>query len=162
MAKKPNGKGNGASENHRNNKGWENLRPWPKGVSGNLAGRPKNKTPSELMREMLEAEFGGFNIENVKQIQQAMPEPWKSKPTEKLTTLEILCAMHVIAGRRSMAAVLERETVFNRVEGRPVQKIAGPDGGAIPIEPVWNLKNLSTEELRQWRQLQAKAIEGKE
>jgi hypothetical protein len=130
---------------------------WQLGVSGNVNGRPRGKLPSELIREMLQAEYGGHNIDQIRQLQQALPEPWKSKPPEKLTTMEILCAMHIIAGRRSLEAVMEREAVFNRVEGRPVQKIAGADGGPIQLEPVYNLKNLSTEELRLWRELQSKA-----
>ena len=32
----------------------ENLRPWPKGVSGNPGGRPKSKSLSEAYRDRLE------------------------------------------------------------------------------------------------------------
>lgn len=164
MAKKPNGKGNGSrnGDNHQKKtieRPWLEAHKWKAGdPSPNPAGRPRLKTPSELIREMLQAEFGGYGMESVKQIQQALPEPWRSKPTEKLTNEEILCGMTIIAGRRSIDAVLERETIFNRVEGRPVQKIAGPDGGAIKLEPVYNWKNLSTDELRQLRALQLKAM----
>jgi hypothetical protein len=131
---------------------------WPSGVSGNPNGRQPGKMPSELIREMLQAEYGGYNIEQMKQLQQALPEPWKSKPTEKLTNMEILAAMSIISARRSLDAIVEREAVFNRVEGRPVQKIAGVEGEPIEVAAV-DWKGLPTETVREVRELTARVRE---
>src|ERR1017187_8353419 len=44
------------------NKGWENLKPWPKGVSGNPRGRPKlARAPSVALAELNDAT--GANVE---------------------------------------------------------------------------------------------------
>lgn len=48
----------GNNERERTNRGWANIKPWPKGVSGNPNGRPKKaqqivKTAEELSDEAL-------------------------------------------------------------------------------------------------------------
>lgn len=123
---------------------------WPHGVSGNFAGRPKRETPSETLRSMLAAEYAP---DAVKQLQKTMPEPWKSKP--ELTVQEIMIWAILRRAMQSAGDVARRE-VFDRIEGRPMLKIAGPTGG--PIEVVqYDLKKLSAEKIRLMRDILAEA-----
>jgi hypothetical protein len=101
---------------------------------------------------MLDAEYGP---DAVKQLQKTMPERWRSK--QELTTQEI---MIWILLRRAMqnAGDVARKEVFDRIEGRPTLKIAGPTGG--PIETVtYDLKKLSVEKIRLIRAILAEAVD---
>ena len=62
--------------------------------------------------------------------------------------------------RRAMqnAGDVARREVFDRVEGRPTLKIAGPTGG--PIETVtYDLKKLSAEKVKTIRAILAEAVD---
>jgi hypothetical protein len=62
--------------------------------------------------------------------------------------------------RRAMQATAykARREVFDRIEGRPTLKIAGPTGG--PIETVtYDLKKLSTEKIKTIRAILAEAVD---
>jgi Family of unknown function (DUF5681) len=51
-AEKPSSANSGKNSGRRGR--IENLKPWPKGVSGNLSGRPKSKRLSDAYRRQLE------------------------------------------------------------------------------------------------------------
>lgn len=61
--------------------------------------------------------------------------------------------------RRAMQSAGDnaRKEVFDRIEGRPTLKIAGPTGG--PIETItYDLKKLTTEKIRLIRTTLAEAV----
>lgn len=118
------------------------------GKSGNPNGRPKRETPSETLRLMLDAEYG---VDAVKQLQKTMPEPWRSK--KEVTVQEV---MTWVILRRAMQNAGARREVFDRTEGRPTLKLAGPSGG--PIETIsHDPKKLSAEKIRLMREILAEA-----
>lgn len=126
------------SDNQR--KSIANLIPYKPGQSGNPAGRPKRELPSETLYKMLNAEYGP---DAVKQMQKQMPEPWKSK--KELTVQEI---MSWVAIRRALTppADTARKDINDRVEGKPLQKIVGAEGG--PVEVRYDYSQLQTEDLK--------------
>jgi uncharacterized protein DUF5681 len=88
----------------------ENLRPpWPKGVSGNPGGRPK-KVISDAYEKLAD---------------QLVPGDKQGRTfAQRLAEAQFRAAMK---GRTDAA----RE-ITDRLEGKTVQRISGPDGGAIP------------------------------
>lgn len=116
------------------------LIPWKPGQSGNPAGRPKRELPSETLYKMLSAEYGP---DAVKQMQKQMPEPWKSK--DQLTVQEIMCWVSIRRGLTPPADTA-RKDINDRVEGKPLQKIVGAEGGAIEVKYDYN--QLPTEDLK--------------
>ena len=86
-----------------------NLRPWPKGVSGNPSGRSAKAVLSDAIRRELEAKSG--RSDNATHIARRLVTMAKAG---NLTAIEIIA---------------------DRVEGRPVQAshISGPDGGPIEM-----------------------------
>ena len=79
----------------------QNLRPWPKGVSGNPGGRPKKKLITDELERLLE--------------QEAPEAPHKSWATV------IAEALLNQARRGDVRAIAE---LANRIEGRPLQQVA--------------------------------------
>jgi len=90
-----------------------NLRPFKKGRSGNLFGRPKNKTLSEALRALLEQPIGtGKN----------------AKTTAEAIAIEILKKAR---GAPTKADVRAFEAIRDTVEGKPAQRI--DMGGSLQI-----------------------------
>ena len=78
----------------------ENLRPWPKGVSGNPGGRPKTKPLTEELERLLEQEAPN-----------GKGETWGAR---------IAKALVVKASKGDVRAISE---LANRLEGKPLQAI---------------------------------------
>lgn len=92
-------------------------------------------------------------VNAIRTLQATMPEPWRSKP--KLTVQEIFTWVML---RRAMQSAGDnaRKEAFDRIEGRPTLKIAGPTGG--PIETIsYDLKKLTREKIRLIRTILAEA-----
>jgi hypothetical protein len=94
-----------------------NLKPFQPGQSGNPKGRPKSKTISEALRELLEKE-GNEGKLLVDQIAEILLEKAKFG---------------------DLSAIKE---VADRTEGKPRQQHqhSGPDGAAIPISIITPVK----------------------
>jgi hypothetical protein len=136
-----------------------NLRPFQPGQSGHPEGRPRGKTPSETLRAFATAEYGAYGPEQLKEIQKRMPEPWRSMPVEKITLQEFIAFIQLMQALRP-AGWKDRSDFYDRVEGRPTIKIAGPDGGPLQVERTVNIKKFSTEQLRLWRELMSIGMDG--
>ena len=76
----------------------ENLKPWPKGVSGNPGGRPKTKPLTEELERLLEQEAPN-----------GKGETWAARIAEALVKK---------AAKGDVRAIAE---LANRLEGRPLQ-----------------------------------------
>ena len=87
-----------------------NLKPWPKGVSGNPGGRPKTKPVTEELERLL---------------QQEAPE--KNGQTWAALIAEALVRR---AANGDVQAIAE---VANRLEGRPAQAVS------LDVNPLDNL-----------------------
>lgn len=134
-------------------------KPWwfKPGQSGNPAGRPKGKRPSEIMREMFLAQYGG--PEAIRKLQETMPEPWRSMNVDKMTVGEIISWVQL---RRAMTANADkaRSDLFDRLEGRPTMR--------IEVEPTKDddsplrLEDFTEEELRALHATAMKAMERKQ
>ena len=83
-----------------------NLKPWPKGVSGNPGGRPKKKAITEELDRLLEEE----------------------SPNGDGKTWAVIIAEALLkqAAKGDVRAITE---LANRIEGKPVQPIAAEAGG---------------------------------
>ena len=77
-----------------------NLKPWPKGVSGNPGGRPKTKPLTEEIERLLEREAP-----------KGKGRTWAAVIAEALLTK---------AGKGDVRAITE---LANRIEGRPFQAV---------------------------------------
>src|ERR1700685_4156371 len=89
----------------------ENLKPWPKGVSGNLSGRPKSKRLSDAYRHQLEQLVPG--------------DP------EGRTWAELIAQAQIrTAARGNVPAARE---LADRTEGKAAQhlEVTGNDGGPV-------------------------------
>jgi hypothetical protein len=83
-----------------------NLKPWPKGVSGNPGGRPKKKAITEELERLLEEEA-----------------PNSDGKTWAATVAEALLRQ---AAKGDVRAITE---LANRIEGKPAQPVAAEVGG---------------------------------
>jgi hypothetical protein len=94
-----------ATENKGRNKGWDNLRPWQPGQSGNPGGRPKKKLIDEALAELLEAQDSAEAGELAK----------------------------VLLAKAKDGDVRAAQLIAERTQGKPNQKVelTGKDGGAI-------------------------------
>jgi hypothetical protein len=109
----------------------ENLRPkpWPKGVSGNPAGRPPRKRIEEMIQDFLY-------------------EVARSKDGQERQRLEVLLARLFSDG--AQGNVRSTETLLAYGFGKPVNKNehSGPDGGPIESKAEHALAGITIEELR--------------
>lgn len=83
---------------------------WPKGVSGNPKGRPKETPFTTALKELADA-----NPESVRAIAETMFDAAKN-------------------GVPFCNPVLAAKFITERIEGKPVQPISGVDGGPVKIE----------------------------
>lgn len=91
-------------------------RPWPKGVSGNLNGRPKKKgSIIEILEKMIE--------------EQA---PGSDQTIKELIARDML--LTVLDRRDKNHAEILKE-ILNRLYGKPKESIevGGKDGGSVPV-----------------------------
>ena len=106
----------------------QNLKPWPKGVSGNPGGRPKKKLITNELERLLEQEAP-----------EATGKTWAAVIAEVLLNQ---------ARRGDVRAIAE---LANRIEGKPLQPVEfGPDAGldAVAESLEWARKRVSRQELR--------------
>lgn len=87
-------------------------RPFPPGVSGNPAGRPKTKPFKEALDRVIAKASSDNDDQALDAIAQALYDKAKSG---------------------DVAALKE---FADRMDGKPVQAIAGPDGGPISVSVV--------------------------
>jgi hypothetical protein len=127
------------------------------GQSGNPAGRPKRKTPSEILYAFAMAEYGKHGPEQLKELQKRMPEPWRSKPIEKITVAEFVGWIHMMQAMRP-AGWKDRAEFYDRTEGKPVQKIAVTEDPNADRRTRYDWRKLSTEELLKLKEIQLKAM----
>ena len=99
----------------------QNLKPWPKGVSGNPGGRPKKTPLADACRELLDKPVPG----------DRSGRSYAEAIAEKL-------AKKALAGNIPAA----RE-IADRAEGkaRQAMEVSGPEGGAL------DYRNMTDEEL---------------
>lgn len=83
---------------------------WPKGVSGNPKGRPKETPFTTALKELAEE-----NPEAVRAIAETMFDAAKN-------------------GVPFCNPVLAAKFITERIEGKPVQPISGPEGGPVQVE----------------------------
>ena len=98
----------------------QNLKPWPKGVSGNPGGRPKQKLISAELERLLQQQAPG-----------ASGQTWASVIAESLLKQ---------AAKGNVRAIAE---LANRLEGTPRQSVD------VAISPSEYIQSLSDEELAQ-------------
>lgn len=134
-------------------------RIWKPGQSGNLNGRPKKKTPSEILDAYGRAEYGAVGPEGLKELQKRMPEPWRSMPIKQITTGEFIGWVQMMQAMRP-AGWRDRELYYDRVEGRPTQKITVTEDPNEGQRTRYDWRKLSTEELLKLKEIQLKAMVG--
>jgi hypothetical protein len=136
-------------------------RIWKPGQSGNLRGRPKKKTPSEILDAYGAAEYGAVGPEGLKELQKRMPEPWRSMPIKQITTGEFIGWVQMMQAMRP-AGWRDRELYYDRVEGRSVQKITVTEDPNEDRRARYDWRKLSTEDLLKLKEIQMKAVVGDE
>lgn len=135
----------------------EHLKPylWKKGCpSPNPAGRPRNKTPTEIMREFLGAEH---DADQIKAVQATMPEPWRS--SKRITVEMAVWWVMILASLNTRRGDNSRKELLDRLEGKVPLRLAGAMGGAIDITsgPKFDYKKLSEDDAQHLRELLIKA-----
>lgn len=98
----------------------QNLKPWPKGVSGNPGGRPKKKLISDELERLLQEEAPG-----------GTGKTWASVIAESLLRQ---------AAKGDVRAISE---LVNRVEGKPLQAVN------LDVNSSSEIDSMTDEELRQ-------------
>jgi hypothetical protein len=93
------------SENRGRNKGWDNLKPFQPGQSGNPGGRPKRKPVTELYEEILN-------------------DPAQMEALKKAIGKALL--------KGNMAMVLQLKEMTDRVEGKVSQPIEADITVSLP------------------------------
>jgi len=98
----------------------QNLKPWPKGVSGNPGGRPRRKLISDELERLLEQEAPGSS-----------GKTWACAIAETLLKQ---------AAKGNVRAIVE---LANRLEGTPRQSVD------VALSPSEYVRSLSDEEVAQ-------------
>ena len=98
----------------------QNLRPWPKGVSGNPGGRPRKSLISDEIERLLEQDSPN-----------ARDKTWATALAEVLLRKALKGDLRAIA------------EVANRVEGKPLQAVD------LDLSPREEKENLTDEELQE-------------
>ncbi len=143
------------ADNQRENSGRANIEPykWQRGVSGNPNGRPKKA----LAQISIDKELGDQPCpEKIwkaieRQIPGCFPPEWK--PPTWLQTEVVKNRIKALSLSRGDAMAIAR---WQMADGKPRIQITGSQGGPIQVQSL-DFKKLTTEELRQWRDLALKA-----
>lgn len=106
-------------------------KPFPKGKSGNEAGRPPGRFS---LRTLLQK---AIEIECNDRVNPLRPE---EKP-QKMTIGEELVAKWVALGREGSERALK--DIFEQMEGKATQPLSGPDGGPVQTEATFKLDEVS-------------------
>jgi hypothetical protein len=113
----------------------ENLRPFPPGVSGNPNGRPKGRSLTARLRDLLDQyEINGKRVPNGKQVADLVVEGL------------------VLGAAKGNSRNLQE--VFNRVEGKVTERVE--INASLSIEA--HLARLSNQELDVYEQLTRKLV----
>ena len=142
------------ADNHRENSGRANVEPykWKPGQSGNPAGRPKG-----VLQVSLDKELGNQPCPDKiwkaieRQIPGCFPPEWQ--PPTWLQAEVVKNRIKAMSLSRGDVMAIAR---WQMADGKPRIQISGPEGGPIKLQS-FDLKKLTTEELRQWRELAVKA-----
>lgn len=123
-------KGNEIGKDHR----------WPKGVSGNPAGFPKDKRAAmDMLKDATLARFSEY-------IESLVVEAIGYKPGAKQEDIDLVHRLRGTGTKKSNDGI--HQLIFDRVFGRiPLEaKFTGAPFGAAPAGPELNLKHLPPAE----------------
>ena len=98
----------------------QNLKPWPRGVSGNPGGRPRKRLITDELERLLQEEA-----------------PDKNGQTWATAIAEALLRQAITGDVRAIAELA------NRVEGKPLQAVD------LHLDPSNDIQNLTEEELNE-------------
>lgn len=116
--------------------GIENLKPWPKGTSGNPKGKPKGPNSKTILKRLLELGSGEFDEDG-----------------KELTNAELIHCMTLMKAKEGNQKAYD--AILDRYEGRPSQAIdfteRKPD----------DLEKMSTTELKNAGKEIIKKLQGK-
>ena len=140
--------------NQRENNGRANIEPykWKPGQSGNPAGRPKGVLQVSLDKELGDQPCPDKIWKEIeRQIPGCFPPEWQ--PPTWLQAEVVKNRIRAMSLTRGDAMAIAR---WQMADGKPRIQISGPEDGPIQLQS-FDLKKLTTEELRQWRELAVKA-----
>jgi hypothetical protein len=125
------------------NAGSANLRPpWPKGTSGNPNGRPKGRSLTARLNDLLDQyELKGKRLPDGKQVADLV--------------VEGLVLGAAKGGSRHL------QEVFNRVEGKVADRVEHSGFGGGPIAFDATVCSLSTEQVDAWREKKRAEVSGR-
>lgn len=140
-------------DNQRENSGRANIEPykWKSGQSGNPAGRPKG-----ILQVSLDKELGDQPCpdkiwkEIERQIPGCFPPEWQ--PPTWLQAEVVKNRIRAMSLTRGDAMAIAR---WQMADGKPRIQISGQEGGPLQVQSV-DLKRLTDQELRLWRELVVK------
>jgi len=96
----------------------------------------------------------------LKGFEQFIPKEWRNR---KITWLEAQVIRNSSKAMSLKFGDFMAKTIWEQLEGKPTIQISGPGGGPIGItNQRVNLKNLSDEQLEQWKNLMEIAGENDE
>jgi hypothetical protein len=111
----------------------ENLKPFPPGISGNPNGRPKGRSLTARLRDLLDQyELEGKQIPDGKQVADLVVEGL------------------VIGAAKGNSRNLQE--LFNRVEGKVTDRVEHVGGNGGPIEFNATVRQVADVEIDAWRQ----------
>ena len=117
----------------------QNLRPWPKGVSGNPGGRPRYQELTQALRKLLAQKLGPKH-DLWPELADAQRERYKGRtPAEVIALVTLLQAVN---GNN-----VARELIWNRIEGRVPMPVQGDPKAPITVDHHHHVLSAEAEAL---------------